>query len=169
MTYIFLNNIQGVLPFDAQFTLIRNLTFETFSLSLGLFTIPLASETMKFRRLFKSSIISLHLGKYMVNIVYEVLFSSTLAHKKFSICLTCNVAVHRYFLQLSKSSLCLPFLRKRQILAGKKNFFVCSEIRKTKMALEVFFTLLLSNCSERTNDPPMSVSYHLTFFISNFT
>ena len=95
---------------------------------------------MKFRQLFKSSIISLNLGKYMVNIVYEVLFSSTLAHKKFSICLTCTMAVHRYFLQLSKSSLCLPFLRKRQILAGKKNFFICSEIRKTKMALEVSFS-----------------------------
>ena len=152
MTYIFLNNIQGVLPFDVQFVLINNPTFDTFSLSLDLFTILLASETMNFTQLLKSSIISLTLGKCMVNIVYEVLFSSTLVHKKFSNCLTCTMAVHRYFLQFyslvsSPASVC-HFSERDKFWRERKTFRLLWN-QENKNGARSFFLVSNSCCVQK--------------------
>ena len=77
----------------------------------------------------------------MVNIVYEVLFSSTLAHKKFSICLTCNMAVHRYFLQLSKSSLC-HFSERDKFWRERKTFSSAQKSEKQKWRSKFLFLSL---------------------------
>ena len=129
---------------------------------------------MKFGQLLISSIISLNSGKYMVNILYELLFSSTVAHKTFSICLTC-MAVHRYFLQfsLSPASVCYFSERDKFWREIKKTFFRLLWNQENKNGARSFFSLSL--CFPivvvfRKEQRPFYVcQLPPDFFISNFT